>query len=174
MRKAPEQRVLIIGNSGSGKSTLAARLGVLLTLPVVDLDLLHWEDEGRGPKRGAAAAIALAQEGAAAPRWIMEGVYGWLAETLVPRVTMLIWLDLPWEVCRAGLFARGPRRGASTQAQAELLAWAEAYWTRTTLSSFVGHERLFTAFPGTKHWLRSRDEVDAFLAALGRAQRASV
>jgi hypothetical protein len=28
-------------------------------------------------------------------KWIIEGVYGWLAELALPRATSLIWLDLP-------------------------------------------------------------------------------
>ena len=81
-------------------------------MPVIELDLLHWEDEGRGPKRDEAAAIALAQEATTAPCWIMEGVYGWLADAVAARVTALLWLDLPWAVCHRGAHARGPRRGA--------------------------------------------------------------
>jgi adenylate kinase family enzyme len=165
------QRILIIGNSGSGKSTLAERLGVRLALPVIDLDLLHWEDEGRGPKRDEAAAMALAQEAAAAPRWIMEGVYGWLAAVIVTRATALLWLDLPWDTCRAGLVARGPRRGATPQDQAELLAWAEAYWTRTTPSSFAGHARLFASSSSAKHRLTNRDAIDALVAGFGQRRK---
>jgi adenylate kinase family enzyme len=169
MKDLSQQRILIIGNSGSGKSTLASQLGALLALPAIDLDLLHWQDDGAGPKRDEAAAITLAQEAAAAPRWIMEGVYGWLAAAVMTRVGALLWLDLPWDICRAGLLARGPRRGASAQDQVELLAWAEAYWTRMTPSSFAGHARLFTDFSGAKQRLVGRDAVDGFLSALGRA-----
>jgi len=32
------------------------------------------------------------------PLWIIEGVYGWLAEVALPRATALIWLDLPWSL----------------------------------------------------------------------------
>jgi adenylate kinase family enzyme len=163
MHAALHDRVLIIGNSGTGKSTLAQRLGARLAVPVIELDLLHWRDEGAGPKRDEAEAIALAQEAAAAPRWIMEGVYGWLAAAVIARVTALLWLDLPWEDCRAALVARKPRRGASAHDQAELLAWAEAYWTRTTPSSFAGHAQLFDAYSGPKQRLESRAATDAFV-----------
>ncbi|HEX3971373.1 MAG TPA: hypothetical protein VHX19_08615 [Stellaceae bacterium] len=156
-------RILIIGNSGSGKTTLAERLGARLALPVIELDLLHWENDGAGPKRDEAATIASAQAAAAAPRWIMEGIYGWLAEAIIARATTLLWLDLPWEECRAGLIARGPRRGATAQDEAALHAWAEAYWTRTTPSSFAGHARMFGAYAGAKQRLTSRDAIDGFV-----------
>jgi adenylate kinase family enzyme len=163
MNDTSPHRILIIGNSGAGKSALAERLGARLALPVIELDLLHWENDGAGPKRDEAAAIALAQEAAAGPRWIIEGVYGWLAEAIMARATTLVWLDLPWDACRAGLLARGPRRGGSAQDEAELHAWAEAYWTRQTPSSHAGHARIFDTYGGVKQRLTSRDAIDAFL-----------
>jgi hypothetical protein len=70
------------------------------------------------------------------PLWIIEGVYGWLADVALPRATALIWLDFPWSLCRAGLLARGPRRGATDRDDVELLKWAETYWNRQTPSSY--------------------------------------
>jgi adenylate kinase family enzyme len=162
-------RILIIGNSGSGKTTLAEQLGARLALPIIELDRLHWQNDGAGPKRDEAATIALAQEAAAAPRWVMDGVYGWLAEAIIARATALVWLDLPWEECRAGLLARGPRRGATAQDEAALYAWAQAYWTRTTPSSFAGHARIFATYAGAKQRLTGRAAIDAFVRKLQTA-----
>jgi adenylate kinase family enzyme len=158
------QRIVIIGNSGSGKSTLANHLAARLGVPAVDLDHLHWEDEGYGRKRDEAAARGLVAEAAAEQGWIVEGVYGWLAEIAIPRARALIWLDFAWSECRASLIARGARRGADLGAFDELLRWAEAYATRTTSSSFEGHRRMFEDFAATKLRLRSRKEIDDFLA----------
>ena len=63
---------------------------------------------------------------AATQRWVIEGVYGWLAEVAVPRATALMWLDVSWDVCREGLLARGLRCGGTEADFAELLRWAEA------------------------------------------------
>jgi hypothetical protein len=97
------------------------------------------------------------------PRWIIEGVFGWLAEVALPKATALIWLDLPWSVCRAGLLARGLRRGAISDDAEELMKWAEAYWMRQTPSSFAGHSKLFNDFSGTKLRLESREQVAQLL-----------
>ncbi len=35
-------RIRIVGNTGSGKSTVAKKVGVLLNLPVIHLDEIHW------------------------------------------------------------------------------------------------------------------------------------
>ncbi|HTP81797.1 MAG TPA: adenylate kinase [Alphaproteobacteria bacterium] len=158
------QRTVVIGNGGSGKSTLARLMGARFDVMVVDLDLLHWKDDGR--KRDEAAARRLTADAASGQRWVIEGVYGWLAKVAVPRATALVWLDLPWSECRAGLLACGPRRGDSESDFAELLAWSEAYWTRTTSSSFTGHAQIYESYSAAKWRLTSRDAVRAFVADL--------
>jgi hypothetical protein len=90
------KRILIVGNSGSGKSALADHLAARMGLPAVDLDLLHWENDGYGAKRDEEVAKRLTADAAAAARWIIEGVFGWMARVALPRATALLWLDLPW------------------------------------------------------------------------------
>ena len=163
-------RTLIIGNSGSGKSTLAQQLASLVHAPAIDLDLLHWEADGYGAKRDENAARQLVLAAADESSWIIEGVFGWLAEVAVPRATTLIWLDVPWSICHAGLLARGPRRGSTAQDNTDLLKWAEAYWDRKTPSSFTGHLAIFEHFPRPKYRLGSREKMSEFLA-VQRTQR---
>lgn len=59
---------------------------------------------------------------AATQHWVIEGVYGWLAEVAVPRATALMWLDVSWDVCREGLLARGLRCGGTEADFVELLS----------------------------------------------------
>jgi adenylate kinase family enzyme len=160
------QRTVIIGNSGAGKSVLADGLAALIDAPVVDLDLLHWERDRYGRKRDEEVARQMTVEVSARPIWIIEGVYGWLAELALPRATALIWLDFPWSLCRAGLLARSPRRGATDQDSEDLLTWAEAYWSRRTPSSFSGHSQMFNDFSGAKFRLENRDQVARFVTDL--------
>jgi adenylate kinase family enzyme len=90
MPAAFTSRTIVIGNSGSGKSTLAASLAALANVPAIDLDLLDWEGHGYGSKREEAVAREMVREAAVAPGWVIEGVYGWLAEVALPRATALI------------------------------------------------------------------------------------
>ena len=166
MFESLSQRTVIIGNSGAGKSAFAEDLSALFHVPVIDLDLLNWEGDGYGRKRDDDAARRMTLEVSAGPLWIIEGVYGWLAESALPRATALIWLDFQWSLCRAGLLARSPRRGATDQDGAELLKWAETYWNRQTSSSFAGHSRMFNNFPGTKFRLENREQATLLLADL--------
>ena len=160
-------RLVVIGNSGSGKSTLADRVGAVLKLPVHDLDRFHWLDNGC--KQDEAEAKELVSQVATGAAWVIEGVYGWLAEVALSRATKLVWLDLTWAECREGLLGRGLRRGMSTDDQEALIVWAGAYWTRTTPSSFAGHERLFQTFSGDKLRLTTRAEVsDLSIAQIER------
>ncbi len=156
-------RILIIGNSGAGKSTLARQLAESTGAPAFDLDMFHWLPSGYGQPRDPAVAHELTAEAAAGPAWIIEGVFGWLAEIAAPRAQMLVWIDLPWDVCRDGLIARGLRRGA-TQAEFDaLVAWAQDYRTRATSSSFDGHARIFEAFANRKIRMRHRSEITDWL-----------
>jgi adenylate kinase family enzyme len=158
-------RIVIIGNSGSGKSTLARLMQGRVGGACTDLDAIHWLDKV-GTKRDEGDARALVAALARKPHWIIEGVYGWLAEAACPRASALIWLDMDPDVCRAGLAQRGPWRVATADAHAEFLAWAEAYWQRTTSTSFSGHLALFERISKVKIRLRQRAEVDDLLAAL--------
>jgi len=160
------QRTVIIGNSGSGKSTLGEAMASLVHIPVIDLDLLHWEQDGYGTKRTEDVARQMALDVSNEPRWIIEGVFGWLAEIALPKATALVWLDFPWDLCRAGLLARGLRRGATSRDAADLMKWAEAYWSRQTPSSFAGHSKLFNDFPRAKLRLENREQVAGLLGNL--------
>ena len=170
LRKALGQRTVVIGNSGSGKSFFAESLGTLVNASVVDLDLLHWEGPGFGVKRNEELAKQMVSGAAADSLWIIEGVYGWLAEVALPKATALVWLDLPWSICRQSLLARGLRREESEESFAALLKWSEEYWDRRTSSSFIGHLNLFDEFSGEKVRLRERDEVQDLLSRLSPDQ----
>ncbi|WP_398479777.1 hypothetical protein [Tardiphaga sp.] len=155
-------RVVIIGNSGSGKTTLARELARRENMPVTDLDRVHWQDDVT-VKRDEHVAASMVAELAAEPLWVIEGVYGWLAAVALPSATTLIWLDMPWQVCQDGLTERGPWKGAADTDHAAFLDWAEAYWRRTTSTSFAGHQSLFDGFTGTRLRFQSRAEQADFL-----------
>jgi hypothetical protein len=117
-------------------------------------------------KRGAVDARTMTATFASQPSWVIEGVFGWLIDVALPRATHLIWLDLPWTACRANLLARG--RGPVSDTEFEsLLAWAEAYWTRTSSSSHAAHAEVFERFERDKIALTCRVQVTAFMDKCG-------
>jgi hypothetical protein len=161
-------RILIFGNSGSGKSWLSRELGERLKIAPIDLDAVHWEPGGVQVPRDNEVARAIVRQIASHDIWIMEGVYGWLAQEILSRATALIWLDMPMEDCLDNLRSRGPNPGSDEKSFAALLAWTAAYQERQTSSSSMGHGRLFTAFRGWKRRTCSRQEARGFLAGIKR------
>lgn len=166
--KAELDRTLILGNSGSGKSWLAVRLAEALGTEAIDLDGIHWEPGGYNTPRDKLLCIEMTRQAAAKPTWVIEGVYGWLAQEAVPRATALVWLDIRVDECVVNLRGRGLRRGGDAASFEELLAWTADYPHRQTSSSRAGHERIFVTFPRRKFRLSSRVEMDRLLAGSRR------
>jgi energy-coupling factor transporter ATP-binding protein EcfA2 len=164
-------RTVIIGNSGAGKTTLAHHLAALTGARHVALDDIYWVNQAGLQKRVEPVAKQMTAEIAATPQWVIEGVFGWLAEVALPRATALIWLNLPWADCKAGLEARGPQYSPSPEEYEALLLWAENYGNRQTPSSETGHRKIFDAFIGTKVALTSRASVAALLKQLAGAEQ---
>ncbi|MCR4457629.1 hypothetical protein [Pseudescherichia sp. L3] len=106
-------------------------------------------------------ALAIARES----RWIIEGVYGWIAESVVAYATHIIWLTPAPTECVDNIKARGIRNSGSATDFAALLDWAAAYETRTGSSSYQGHLAVFAkASPAKQISLSSRDEMSQFLS----------
>jgi adenylate kinase family enzyme len=156
-------RTLIIGNSGSGKSWLARRLAERLQVPWTDLDRIHWLSDEHSIARPRAEALAMARIAAGQERWVIEGVYGWIASELLPRTTTLIWLSVADEVCVANICQREINDDERLIA---LLEWAGSYRQRDDSSGYTAHQRLFEGFTGTKMRLTDRTEITVFATDL--------
>jgi len=160
-------RTVIVGNGGSGKSWLAERLAAALSTSATDLDEIHWLPGGFNVRRDPAAAVEMVRTKAAEDRWVIEGVYGWLAKEALPRATSLVWLDVPIDECIANVEARGLRRGGDKAAFAALIEWVADYNVRTNPNSRIAHERAFDAFAGRRAKIASRLEMAALLNCVG-------
>ncbi|HHQ4592162.1 AAA family ATPase [Aeromonas veronii] len=166
------QRILIIGNSGSGKSWLAARLAEQLTIREVNLDTIVWQPGGFNQKRPQHEIDHAIQTLAQEPLWVVEGVFGALAEQLLDAADTLLFLDLDWSVCRDSLLSRGSQSSKQRDAVAaetnfqQLLVWASEYGQRAGKSSRHFHRELFDRFPNDKHRFTTRTEVNSYLTQL--------
>jgi adenylate kinase family enzyme len=167
------RRVVIVGNGGSGKSHLARRLSASLGIPAVSLDSIFWLPGGFNEKRPSAQVDELIAGQRATSAWIVEGVFGDLAGRFVDLADLLIWLDLPWATCEAGLRERGSESAeqrdpvAADENFRKLVAWCSEYGTRTTASSHFGHKKLFDGFSGVKLRFDRRSDVDSFAKQSG-------
>ncbi|MFL8991606.1 adenylate kinase [Pseudomonas sp. QLc11A] len=157
-------RTLIIGNSGSGKSWLAQRLAEQLRVPWTDLDRIHWLSDEHSIARPRNEALGMARIAADEERWLIEGVYGWIASELLSRATALIWLSLGDEDCVANIRRRETQDDERLVA---LLEWAGSYRKRDDSSGFAAHQRLFEGFTGSKIQLMDWKEITDFASEVG-------
>ena len=129
----PGERIHVVGLSGSGKSTLAARLARALDAPFVDLDALNWlpgwvalneQDPAELERR-----FRQATEGEC---WVTAGSYTSVAQRAFwPRLTTIIWLDLPVPLLVSRILRRSWRRWRSDE-----LLWGtnrERFWLQLAL-----------------------------------------
>jgi len=161
------QRLLIFGNGGTGKTWLAQEISDILHRPAIHLDDRRWIPGQYGVARDNQLVFDEVVEAGKADRWLMEGVYGWLANAVIHRATSLIWIDLPDEECVANITARGIQGGGSEENFRELIDWVREYRERENSStSYASHKRLFDAYNGTKALLKSRSEVTGYVETI--------
>jgi adenylate kinase family enzyme len=153
-------KLVVIGNSGSGKSTFARRAAEEHGLVRFELDAIVWEPRQIAVLRPAESARAdLAAFLRAHERWVIEGCYGDLAEAALPACSELVFLNPGVAVCQANNRRRPwePHKYDSAADQERmlpnLLAWVEAYYTRSDACSYAYHRRVFDAFTGPKREL---------------------
>ena len=154
------RRIAIMGNGGSGKTWLARKLSLCLNVAPVHLDDVYWQPGGHGVARDKSIVIEEIRQLSHTSRWLMEGVYGWLIDVVLPRTTLLIFLDLPEDECMANIRARGKQRGESDESFVELIDWVSKYRARrNNWNSFESHSRMFELFQNEKVRLKSRTEI---------------
>jgi adenylate kinase family enzyme len=166
------QRIVIIGCSGSGKSTLARELGRRLALPVTHLDALYWRP-GWKPPPDRAAFDARVLEIAAGDRWIIDGSYSSTLPQRLQRADAVILTDFPtwlclWRVCWRVVQYRGKTRpdiGPDCPEKVDL-EFLRFVWTYRKVTLPKRESNIAAHFGGKPTRLRSRRDVEAFLAAV--------
>jgi len=128
MAHAMPLRVAIIGTSGSGKTTFATALAKATGIVQIELDLINWRPGWFNRSRNDIDAfVAEVAEAASQENWVLAGNYTVSRPAYLPRVTDIIWLNLPrWQIM-GQVIARSLARAASG---ADVFPGCREDWTR--------------------------------------------
>ena len=89
---SPLRRILILGPSGSGKSTLGKRIGRILGIPTVHLDMHFWNPNWiETPKEEWHGKV---KELIASETWVMDGNYTSTLQMRADVADTIIFLDM--------------------------------------------------------------------------------
>ena len=165
------EKIVIIGSSGAGKSTLARGLGSMLKIKVFHLDRLFWQHGWKGKTRDTRIDIlqGLVQE----RQWIIEGNYLRASELHLNAADIIIFLDISPLLClwrlmkRHREYRRRSRRDIPEGCTDRLIrlrilkVLAFPLGGRRTIKQKLRNYKSKQII-----WLRSRKEVEDFLAQL--------
>ena len=110
----PGLRVLVIGTSGSGKSTFAEKLAGEAGIAHLELDVINWRPGWYDRSREETEAFLADVDQATSQRdWVLAGNYSVTRPIVLPRVTHLVWMDLPLWLVMAQVIPRSIRRASA-------------------------------------------------------------
>ncbi len=171
------EKIVIIGSPGAGKSTLARKLKPILKIKIVHLDRVFWQPGWE--KKPRDKRIEILQEIVREKQWIIEGTYLGLSEPRLNAADTIIFLDIDPLLCLRQIFKRhqifkqhpekdGPIRPDIRQGCTDKLTLPLIL--KILVFPFQGRrtikQKLRTYKSKKIIWLRSRKEVEDFLAQL--------
>ncbi len=107
------KKILIIGCSGSGKSTLARKMGEILSLPVIYLDIYFWKSGWIEPTDDEWKQKV--KELIAGSEWIMDGNFGETIPLRTEAADTIIFLDTSRFTQLYGIFSRALKYRGKTR-----------------------------------------------------------
>jgi len=169
------KRILVIGSGGSGKSTVALRLGESLNLEVSHLDQLFWRPGWVKPE--PEEWLQIVSELTDRDSWILDGNYGGTLDVRLQKCDTVVFLDLSrwlclWRIVKRALRYRNRARpdmgeGCPEKLDLEFVLWVWNFPrdTKPTVAKLLREHSAGKQIV----WLRSRSEVEKFLARVRRA-----
>ena len=162
-------KIAIIGSPGAGKSTLAQQLGKSLNIEIIHLDRYFWRPEWREKPRDA--RIEILKGLVRKERWIIEGTYLGASEPRLNAADTIIFLDIPPWLCLHRIRQRHNKYKG--QPRPDLPDGCSDHLNLTCVLKVLGFplrgrstlkQKLRNYKSKQIIWLRSRKEVEDFLA----------
>lgn len=101
------KKIIVIGCSGAGKSVFSRKLAAAVDLPLYHLDMLYWREDGTHIERFE--FINKQNNILNKESWIIDGNYRNTLEIRIKASELIIFFDLPTNVCLNGAMNRGER-----------------------------------------------------------------
>lgn len=171
---APRRVSVLATASGSGKTTLAAAIAALIGAPHVELDALHHGPDWSEPTPEAFRAVVapiVAQDA-----WVIDGSYmSKLADLVLARAELVVWLDLPMRIWLPRLVRRTAERivrrtelwNGNRESVRDVVGGREAllpFALRTAGPRRRSYPTRLAPYPTVR--LRSQAEVEALVATI--------
>ena len=180
------RRIQVIGNSCSGKSTLGEQLSIVLQVPFVELDALHWRPGWAGLSETDPEEFErLIEEATIGDGWVVAGSYaGFSQRAFWPRLETIIWLDLPMYQLIWRVLSRSWKRWRSKELLwgtnydrfwPQLMIWNKKesllWWIVSQHRRKRRNMRAYMSEPGWQHIQFLRLGSSAEVATFSRANR---
>ncbi len=173
------KRISVVGSSGSGKTTVARRLAEALSVPHVELDALHWE-ENWSPATKAELSERV-RAATAGETWVVDGNY-WskIGSQVWAGADTVVWVSPPrwratWQAATRTVrraITRQDLWGGNRESLRGLMVWrgedSILWWAWTTYGQTQERYAQAMSDPQWRHItfyrLRTRREIDRFIA----------
>jgi len=102
------RRISVVGTIGSGKTTFARKSALVIDVPHIELDALHWESNWvEAPNDLFRERVKQSLQG---DSWVVDGNYHQVRDIVWSRADTVVWLDYPFRIIIARLARRTLRR----------------------------------------------------------------
>lgn len=129
------KRILVIGSPGAGKTYFSKKLAQILSLPLIHMDNLYWNEKKESITREE--LINKLNPYLKQDKWIIDGNYHHTLELRLKYATDVFFLNLSRKECIQGILERVDQKRddipwIETKEDAEeLIKWTESYEERT-------------------------------------------
>lgn len=101
------KKIAVIGCCGAGKSVFSRKLAAATALPLYHLDMLYWREDCTHIERDE--FIQKQNDIVKNDGWIIDGNYRATLEHRIKAADLIIFFDLPTEICLNGAINRAER-----------------------------------------------------------------